>query len=126
MRGALESVGVKSYEVTASKRAMVWSAMDPWNDGEREAVRESMQFTYERFLQRVGTGRKMTRDAVHEVAQGRVWTGTEARERGLVDELGGLDEALAVASKLGKVEGEPGFEVYPPAQIGRASCRERV
>lgn len=114
MREAFEKVGVKSYEVKASKRATMWGAMDPWSEGEREVVRASMQQTYDRFLDRVAAGRKMTRDAVHEVAQGRVWTGEQARERGLVDELGGLDEAIAKARELGSVDPEIGLQVYPP------------
>ena len=55
------------------------------------------------FLARVAEGRGMTRDQVHEVAQGRVWTGVQAKERGLVDELGGLDVAIAKARSLANV-----------------------
>lgn len=59
---------------------------------------------YELFLGRVAAGRDMTRDEVHEIAQGRVWTGAKAKELGLVDELGGLDEAIAEAQKLAGLE----------------------
>ncbi len=114
MRDALENLGIQSYEVTKGKRALIYSALDPWNEGEREAVRAEMQATYDRFLDRVAAGREMTREAVHEVAQGRVWTGAQARERGLVDELGGLDDALAAAQALAEVGPEVGLEVYPP------------
>lgn len=59
---------------------------------------------YEQFLGRVAEGRKMTRDEVHEIAQGRVWTGSKAKELGLVDELGGLDAAIAEAQELAGLE----------------------
>ena len=59
---------------------------------------------YEMFLKRVADGRDMTRDEVHAIAQGRVWTGEKAKEIGLVDELGGLEEAIAEAKKLANLE----------------------
>jgi len=55
---------------------------------------------YERFLERVASGRDMTRDAVHEVAQGRIWSGQKALELGLVDRIGTLDDAIRSAAKL--------------------------
>ncbi len=59
---------------------------------------------YEQFLGRVAAGRDMTRDEVHEIAQGRVWTGEKAKELGLVDELGGLEEAIAEAKALANLD----------------------
>ena len=59
---------------------------------------------YEMFLKRVADGREMTRDEVHAIAQGRVWTGEKAKELGLVDELGGLDAAIAEAKELAGLE----------------------
>jgi ClpP class serine protease len=95
--GALEEIGIKSYAVGKGARSTMWSPMQAWTEGEREAVYKMMEQTYEAFLARVAQGRKMERDAVHELAQGRVWTGAAAKEKGLVDELGGLDVALAQA-----------------------------
>jgi protease-4 len=113
--GALERFGVKTYEVHKGERALLWSAMDPWTDSERAAIQSMMDQTYERFLLHVASGRKMERDAVHELAQGRVWTGADAKDHGLVDELGGLDAALAAAAKLGGVEVDAEVERYPGA-----------
>lgn len=61
---------------------------------------------YDQFLAKVAEGRKMQKDAVHEIAQGRVWSGKEAQKLGLVDEMGGLRDAIAHAAKLAKVEGD--------------------
>lgn len=111
--GALEQIGVKSYAVGKGARSTMWSPMQPWTDGEREAVQKMMEQTYEAFLARVAQGRGMERDAVHELAQGRVWTGAAAKEKGLVDELGGLEQAIAAATELGKVGAGVELEVYP-------------
>lgn len=110
---ALESIGIKSYEVHRGQRALMGSPMSPWTDDERELVRGWMEEVYEVFLQHVAAGRKMERDAVHEIAQGRVWTGIDAKERGLVDEIGGLQEAIAEARTLGGVGEDAALEVYP-------------
>jgi protease-4 len=111
--GALEQIGIKSYAVGKGKHSTMWSPMQPWTQGERDAVYEMMEQTYEAFVARVAQGRGMERDAVHELAQGRVWTGAAAKERGLVDELGGLDQALAAAAELGKVGADVELEIYP-------------
>jgi protease-4 len=74
-----------------------------------------MEAVYNVFVSRVAAGRKMTAERVQPLAQGRVWVGTKAKELGLVDEIGGLDAALAEARKLGKVDDAIDVEVYPPA-----------
>lgn len=67
---------------------------------------------YELFLKRVSEGRGMSRDAVHEIAQGRVWTGANAQKLGLVDQIGGLEDAIAVAQELAGLDGYRVLE-YP-------------
>jgi len=67
---------------------------------EGKILQSSVEEFYEIFLKRVSDGRDMTRDQAHQVAQGRVWTGEKALEIGLVDAMGGLDEALATAANL--------------------------
>ncbi|MCB0704859.1 MAG: signal peptide peptidase SppA [Saprospiraceae bacterium] len=69
-----------------------------------EWLQTSVDSIYEHFLQRVGEGRGMTRDAVHEIAQGRVWTGQKAQQIGLVDQLGDLDDAIDIAAYLSGLE----------------------
>lgn len=110
---ALEQLGIETYSVSKGERATMWSPMQPWTEGERALVQTMMEDTYETFLSRVAAGRKLERDAVHEVAQGRVWTGLDAKQRGLVDSIGGLELALARARELGKVGEDIGLEVYP-------------
>jgi protease IV len=79
----------------------------PATEAELAIVQSSVDGVYETFLGVVGRGRGMQRDAVHEVAQGRVWSGARARQLGLVDRLGGLRDALALAAEkadAGKLE----------------------
>jgi protease-4 len=110
---ALAQLGVKTYAVSKGAHAMMWSPMQAWSPSEREVVYGMMEDTYEAFLARVAAGRSMDRDAVHEIAQGRVWTGVAAKDKGLVDELGGLEQALAAAHELAKIDADIGLEVYP-------------
>ena len=71
---------------------------------ESAIMQQSLDAGYELFLKRVYEGRGMTREEAHEIAQGRVWTGTKAKEIGLIDELGGLDDAIAAAAELAEIE----------------------
>lgn len=69
------------------------------NDAEGQIIQESVEEFYDLFLRRVAEGRNMTKDAVHKVAQGRVWTGAKAIELGLADEVGDLEQAMIVAAE---------------------------
>ncbi|MCA9660346.1 MAG: signal peptide peptidase SppA [Myxococcales bacterium] len=111
---ALGKLGINTYHYGRGERSAMWSMTTPWTAGERESMRAWMTKAYDLFLERCAQGRGMTTEAVHEVAQGRVWTGTDAKARGLVDELGGLEEALAEARALAKVGDDVALEVYPP------------
>lgn len=82
---------------------------------ERTIIQSSIEDGYETFISRVAEGRGMHTDSVKKVASGRVWTGTQAKERGLVDVLGGLDTAIEIAA--GKIDvGDDYRVVYYPAQ----------
>ena len=110
---ALDRLGVKSYEVHKGERALLWSSLQPWTDTEKAAVQSLMDTTYARFVDHVAAGRAKDLETVEEIAQGRVWTGADALDRGLVDAMGGLDDAIAEARKLGDVPADAKLEVYP-------------
>lgn len=111
---ALEQLGVRTFPMGRGKRATMAASLEAWSAEERALVLQLMEQVYETFLKRVAAGRGKSRDEVHAVAQGRVWTGAKAKELGLVDELGGLDQALAVARELAAVPATAALEVYPP------------
>ncbi|MDR1756314.1 MAG: signal peptide peptidase SppA [Culturomica sp.] len=76
----------------------------PLNEYEKKILQKYIEQGYETFLNRVSRGRHLTRDQVHEVAQGRVWTGEQAVQAGLVDVLGGLEEAVKIAAEKAGLE----------------------
>ena len=78
-------------------------------------MQEHIDAVYELFLEKAADGRGSTRDSIHEVAQGRVWTGRQAKALGLIDELGGLSAAVALAKEQAglEVEDEVDLVIYP-------------
>ena len=93
----------------------MYSTLRPFTPDERQKMLEQMQGTYESFVEKAAAGRKMTPEQIDAVGQGRVWTGRQARDLGLVDELGGLDRALAVAKSRAGIDENSEVElvVYP-------------
>lgn len=119
LSGLLDRVGVGVDHVEQGGRAGMATSTRAFTPEERRVVRSGMEDAYERFLSRVGEGREMSREAVHDVAQGRVWTGAAAQARGLVDTLGGPLEALARAREAaGLGAGEVvALDVHPRASV---------
>ena len=77
--------------------------MRPFTPEERAKIQEQMQATYDTFVEKAAAGRNTTPERIDAIGQGRVWTGAQAKQIGLVDELGGLDRALAVAKQRAKI-----------------------
>ncbi len=76
----------------------------PLSDEERNILQQSVDKIYSTFTARVADGRKMSRADVDSIGQGRVWSGTDALELGLVDRIGGLDEAILTAARMAKID----------------------
>jgi protease IV len=93
-----------SSEPGAAERAAFNSPLTSWDDATRERVRAQMQGIYDLFIARVAHGRQMSVEKVRASAEGHIWSGDQGRERGLVDEIGGLSEALAAARKAAHLE----------------------
>ncbi len=95
-------LGINREFITRGENALLFSDEGGFTDSQRLLFQAQMDGFYERFLAKVGQGRKLTRDQVHAIAQGRVWTGRQGVERGLVDGLGGITRALdATKRRLG-------------------------
>ncbi len=94
----------------------MYSPDRPFTPEERAKVQESMQAFYDQFVEKVAESRHTSPEKIDQVAQGRVWTGQQAKQVGLVDQLGGLQEALAVAKQRARipVNEEVQVVVYPP------------
>ena len=95
-----ENIGVNAEQVGTNKNSVDYSLFEPMNDSFRSNVLEGIEATYKTFLDRVAQGRGITLAQADSVAQGRVWSGVDAKRLGLVDELGGLDEAIAAAAEM--------------------------
>lgn len=95
-----DRLGVGSDSVRTNENADAWSVNKPFTDEQHAHVEAEADLFYTDFIERVAQGRKLTVDAVDAVARGRVWTGADAHERGLVDELGGLRTAINKAKVL--------------------------
>lgn len=125
LTGLEQRLGVAREGVERGARAGLLSASRGLTPGERSALRADLRAVYELFLERVAEGRRMTREAVHGVARGRVWSGRRALAEGLVDGLGGPLEALAEARRrIGLPEGRAALvQVLPraPGYLGLAS-----
>src|SRR5690606_32409023 len=94
MSGLWEKLGINWDTVRWGQNAGMWSVNEPFSNTERTRMNVAIDATYEDFLQRVANGRGLTTDQVRAVAKGRPWTGMQAKGIGLVDSLGGLDDAL--------------------------------
>lgn len=99
-----KNIGINAEQVKTHKNASGYSIFEPLDEGFKAVVLESIEDVYETFLQRVADGRKMTTEQVDAIAQGRVWTGTDALKNGLVDKLGSLDDAIKYAATLAKIK----------------------
>ena len=99
VRNLAKRVGVNAEQVQTHPHAVTYSVFEPLSDMTQQTLTESIEHIYDVFLQRVATGRKMPKEEVNEIAQGRIWTGVMAKENGLVDELGGLNDAINYAAK---------------------------
>ena len=109
----LERAGVSTDGVSEGAHADMFTLTRRFSDEEWARISTWLDHIYDDFTGKVATGRGMTREQVHEVARGRVWTGADAAGLGLVDKLGGLAEAAALArGKAGLPESAP-LRVYP-------------
>ena len=100
-----QKLGIKFEEVKTNKHSVYGNMMArPFNAEEMGMLEKYVQRGYELFLKRVGEGRGMTHDQVDKIAQGHVYTAVDAKKIKLVDELGGIDEAVKKAAKLAKID----------------------
>ncbi len=97
-------IGINAEQVSTHKNAAGYSPFSPVDPAMRGYIQQEVERIYTTFVSRVAQGRKMPVAKVDSIAQGRVWTGKQALDNGLVDEIGGLDQAIAEAAKLAKIK----------------------
>ena len=110
----LGKLGANIEGVSQGKNADMNSPTRPYSPSERAKVADQLQRFYDQFVERVAASRKMTPERVDQIAQGRVWTGRQAKENGLVDALGGLEKAVALVKQKAKItSADVELVVYP-------------
>jgi protease-4 len=103
LHGLYDKIGVTKELLSRGDRAAMFSEYRPWTDDERARIRTLMVSFYKDFVGKVAQGRKKSYEDIDAVAQGRVWTGSDALQHGLVDRLGGMDVAMAMAKEKARI-----------------------
>ncbi len=118
-RDLKDKLGVGSDSVRTNANADAWSINAPFTPEQHAQVEAEADLFYDDFVRRVAEGRDMSHEDVHAVAQGRVWTGADALERGLVDELGGLRAAVRRAKILAGLDEDADVRIvsYPSSSL---------
>ena len=115
-RGLYDKLGITTDIVARGKMADIDSVSNPLNEAETQKLHDQIANTYRAFLKKVAGARNKSIDQVDAIAQGHVWMGAQARENGLVDTLGGLDEAISLVRAKAKLsmKGDTNLVIYPP------------
>jgi len=114
--GLSSNLGVTWDGTQVGKQADMYSVITDFTPAEHQRFERMLDDVYAGFKQRVAQGRKLGPDAVEQVAKGRVWSGEDAKARGLVDELGGFDKALLLAKQAAGIAPEQDVTLkwFPP------------
>ena len=107
----MEKIGISSDEVHTSTNATMWSSSLDYTPQQWQRITTWLDHVYADFTQKVAQGRELTQEQVHAVAKGRIWTGKDAKDIGLVDELGGFPVALRLAKQAAGIEEDAPVQV---------------
>lgn len=117
--GLYGKLGLKAEVMKAGKLKDMMSPYRPMGAEERAVVERLLKEIHEQFIEAVAEGRGMTVEEVRQLADGRIYSGAQAKENKLVDELGGLQDALRAAGQLGGVAGRAQMKEYGPSGLLR-------
>jgi protease-4 len=99
-----DKLGITFDTVLTSRYSVGLNTVFEMDEYEKRVWQNNTDEMYETFLKRVSDGRGMSRDDVHAIAQGRVWVGTKAKDIGLVDKIGGIEDAIAAAARIAELD----------------------
>jgi protease IV len=122
--GTVNKLGITEQTVKDGANADIYSPFAPWSEAQRDKIGVYIQGFYKGFLDRVAQSRKKTPEEIDAVGRGRVWTGAQAKERGLVDELGGLERAVSVAKEKAGIPADEDVELV--SYSGRRSLYDAI
>lgn len=114
--GLYSKLGAQIDSTSNGRHAELESPARPFSPEEVQKLDEQLQAFYDQFVEKVAQSRKTTPEAIDRIAQGRVWTGQQALDNGLVDAIGGLSRAVALAKERAKIDADTEVElvVFPP------------
>lgn len=107
IEGLMNKLGIKTEVVKSGRHKDIASVFRGIKKEEREILQNVLDNVHEQFITAVANGRKMLRDDVKKIADGRIFTGEQALKVGLIDELGNLEDAVKAAARLSGIKGEP-------------------
>lgn len=110
-----EKIGLRFETIEKGKHASMFSSTRPFTEEEREMLRKVIREFYEDFIKKVAEGRGLSTSKVDSIGRGRIWTGVQAKEIGLIDEIGGLAEAIKIAKRKAGLSEDTkvGIKIYP-------------
>ncbi len=130
LRGLYDKLGIQKEMLTRGRFADLDSDYQPLSEAARKKLRDGIDDNYRTFVQKVADARKRKFEQIEPLAQGRVWLGSQAKARGLVDELGGIDRAIELARRKAQIPDtqEVNLVVYPPKRsvIDRLLSKSKV
>ena len=104
IKGLADRIGVNAEQVNSNKNSMGYSLFEPLSEGFKNSTRSAIKKIYSTFKSRVAEGRSLEMEKVESLSQGRVWSGKDAQENGLVDALGGLEDAINTAAEMAGIK----------------------
>src|SRR5947207_7510966 len=110
VKGFYDWIGVTNEYVLRGKNAGMFRETEKFSDDERKKFQEFLGTTYDDFISKVAKGRSKEKNYIDTIGQGRVWTGRQGKENGLVDEYGGLDKAIEIAKQLAHLPADKGVQ----------------
>jgi protease-4 len=110
LKGFYDWIGVTNEYVLRGKNAGMFRESEKFSDAERTKFQEFLNTTYDDFISKVAKGRSKEKNYIDSIGQGRVWTGRQGKENGLVDEYGGLDKAIEIAKQLAQIPADKGIQ----------------
>jgi protease IV len=113
LKEAFERAGITTDSVSVGRGANMFAAAHPFSEDDWQRINAWLDAIYRDFTQKVASGRRMTPEQVHEIARGRVWTGADAAQNGLVDELGGMTAAAEIARRRAGLPARAPLRTYP-------------
>ncbi len=113
LKDAFERAGITTDSVSVGRGANMFAPAHPFSEDDWQRINAWLDAIYRDFTQKVASGRRMTPEQVHEIARGRVWTGADAAQNGLVDELGGMTAAAEIARRRAGLPARAPLRTYP-------------